>query len=135
MFLLSRSGDSGLQRLTACTRRALGQMEQKLPDPQSLADTCHPSQAPLTQVPPVSHSHSYPCTPLSSARAALEDLNYVGRVGTSPILSTSKLGPLQAPGLNQLLPFPTDLSKVKPLDFMALPQNKASPSEAQKGHF
>lgn len=27
MFLLSRSGDSGLQRLTACTRRALGQME------------------------------------------------------------------------------------------------------------
>lgn len=77
--------DSGLQRLTARTHGALGQMEQKLPDPQPLADMRYPFQALLTQVAPNNHSLSYPCAPLPSARRAPQDLHYVG--GDQPSLA------------------------------------------------
>lgn len=77
--------DSGLQRLTACTHGALGQVEQKLPDPQPLADMRYPFQPLLTQVAPNNHSLSYPCAPLPSARRAPQDLHYVG--GDQPSLA------------------------------------------------
>lgn len=119
MFLLLRSSDSGLQRLTARTHRALGQMEQKLPDPQPFADTRYPFQALLTQEAPNNHSLYYPCAPLY-----LLPGRHLGictmQVGTSPALPTTEAQAAAGSWVNPQLPLPMEwTSEVKPPDFIS----------------